>query len=496
MAEPPSSGETSGEQRIHPRAAFRSKPFRQFQLMRFLALNAIGIQTMAVAWHLFVLTHSALYLGYIGLALFLPQLIFPLIAGHAADRFDRKRIMLTCDVALLLLTLALAAFTAWGPLRVSEAAAAAAELSGHTAAALIPGAPALLTFREIFPLLVILFLIGTSKTFLNPAGSALMPRLVPREHFPNAIVWHSFNFQLSTTLAGILIGALIYLVTKNVDQVRPEQIAALAAQGGMVHVEYLYLLTAGLTVASILILLGIDTRGVPGSAPIAAPNKEKMTWGTVLAGMRYIRKRPVLLGAISLDLFAVLLGGATALMPVVALQILQVGNAGVGKFEAAQYTGALIMGLIFTSLPPIRRAGRAMFACVAGFGVLTIAFGLSKSFALSLAVVAALGALDMVSVIIRQSMIQLRTPDSMRGRVTAVNMIFVGASNQLGEFESGLTAHWWGTVPAIVVGGIGTLVVVVLWSVWFPELRKFGRLDTEHTPSLTEGEDEKVREKG
>jgi MFS family permease len=449
MDEPPSPVPP----RIHPRAAFQSRVFGYFQLMRFLALMAVQIQGITVGLHLFLLTKSALYLGYIGLSMFLPQLLFSLPAGQFADRYDRRRIMLICELGMLICTASLIAFSLFGTLRVPD----------------IPPDPALPLpgLGEVYPIFVIMFLVGTCRTFLNPASTSLMPRLIPREHFPNAVMWHSFNFQLSTTIAGLSIGGLF---------------AAIAQFSGRAHPEYIYIFTALLTVGATLILVFKirEVQPVDDSATSTAP-REKMTWGTVLAGLRYVFHRPVLLGAISLDMFAVLLGGATALMPIFALEILKVGPGGFGKLEAAQYFGALVMGLVFTHLPPIKRAGWTMLACVAAFGLATIAFGLSRSFVLTLFIVFAIGAIDMVSVVIRQSIIQLRTPDNMRGRVTAVNMIFVGASNQLGEFESGLTAHWWGTVPAVVIGGIGTIVIVVIWAWLFPELRRYGRLDTEHT---------------
>lgn len=450
MAEPADSS----SQRIHPRAAFQSRAFGFFQLMRLLALLAVQIQGLTVAPHLYLLTKSPLFLGMIGLVMFLPQFLFWIPAGQVADRFNRKKVILVCEVGLLLCTAALILFTIFGSLHVPEST--------------LEGEPEkLLGLGEVYPFFIIMFLVGTCRTFLNPASSALMPSLVPREHFPNAVMWHSFNFQLSTTIAGLSVGSLITW-------------SALSAEGRM-HPEFIYGFTALLSMLSAVILVFFVK---PGSKPETAPDQapaEQKSWKTLLAGLHYVFNRPVLLGAISLDLFAVLLGGATSLLLIFAIELLGVGPGGFGKLEAAQSIGALIMGLVFTHLPAIRRAGWVMLACVGAFGLATVLFGISRSFWISIVLVVFIGAVDMVSMIIRQSIIQLRTPDNMRGRVTAVNMVVVGASNQLGEFRAGVMAHWWGPVTAVIFGGACTLAIVLLWAWLFPALRNFGRLDEDHT---------------
>jgi MFS family permease len=377
---------------------------------------------VAVGWHVYDLTGSAFALGMVGLAQFLPALLLALPGGLAADRFERRTILLLCFsleivVALLLLSISL----------VSGAGAG-----------------------WIFPVVA---LVGVGQAFLGPASQSLLPFLVPREDFPRAVAWNSSTFQVAT-IAGPAIGGLLYAFGP----------------------ACVYAVSAGCYVCSALLISRIRTRLKVAAA--AKPGFEGL-----LTGLRFVFSRPAILGAISLDLFAVLFGGATALLPIYARDILHVGPWGLGLLRSAPAVGAAAVALFLAQRPLARRAGARMFFCVAVFGVMTIVFGLSRSFLLSLVALAFLGAADMVSVVVRQTLVQINTPDEKRGRVSAVNSVFIGASNQLGEFESGVTAAWLGAVPAAVLGGVGTLVVVVIWIWLFPSLRQADRLDALHAPS-------------
>jgi MFS family permease len=284
-----------------------------------------------------------------------------------------------------------------------------------------------------------------------PAGHSLVPQLVPEEDFPNAVAWGSTVFQAATIL-GPALGGFIYALFHG-----PSGVYASAMIASVVSTVCMFRISPGTTNRM----------------------REPATLTTVFAGFRYIWRQRLVLGTISLDLFAVLLGGAVALLPVYAREILNAGPWGLGILRSAPGVGAAAMALIVAHWPLRRRAGVTMLWCVAGFGVFTILFGISRNLWLSLIALLLVGATDMVSVIIRGTLVQLATPDAMRGRVSAVNSLFIGASNELGQFESGLTAHWFGTVPAVVLGGVGTLVVIAIWSWLFPELRKADRLTVD-----------------
>ena len=297
----------------------------------------------------------------------------------------------------------------------------------------------------IFPVVA---LIGVGQAFLGPASQSLVPFLVSRADFPRAVAWNSSTFQIAT-IAGPAIGGLLYAFGP----------------------ACVYAASAGCYVCSVLLVSRVRTRLRVAAA--AKPGFEGL-----LTGLRFVFSRPTILGAISMDLFAVLFGGATALLPIYARDILHVGPWGLGLLRSAPAVGAAVVALGLAQRPLARHAGARMFFCVALFGVMTIVFGLSRSFLLSLAALACLGAADMVSVVVRQTLVQVNTPDEKRGRVSAVNSIFIGASNQLGEFESGVTAAWLGAVPAAVLGGVGTLAVVFIWIWLFPSLRQADRLGT------------------
>jgi MFS family permease len=395
------------------RVALRYPNFLRHAGSRVLSVLASEMQAVAVGWQIYGLTHRPLDLGLVGLAQFLPGILLFLVAGHAADRFPRKRILQTCAAGYALVSVLLFGFT----------------IHGITA---------------IYPIYLVLLLNGTARAFSMPASQSLLPSLVSEAHFANAIAWGSSWFQTATIL-GPIAGGLIYGVAAS-----PLPVYALAA------VSYL---------AAFLLYSRIDMKLVRSSRKAAAP---EMVW----EGLHYIWKNKFILGAISLDLFAVLLGGAVALLPVYAREILAVGATGLGILRSAPGVGAILTALLLAHHPLGKRQGTFMLCCVCGFGLFTVLFGVSRSVALSLVALALTGACDMVSVVVRSTMVQLNTPDHMRGRVSAVNMVFIGASNEVGQFESGITAQWFGTVPAVVLGGIGTIVVVALWTWLFPELRR------------------------
>lgn len=399
------------------RVAFQHPGFVVYLLARWFVVAGLEMQSVAVGWQVYEITKRPLDLGYVGLAQFLPGILLFLIAGHAADRFDRRKVLIGCYVGYGL-------------------------CSGLLLRLAIHGTP------RVFLIYVVMVLVGVSRSFTGPTSRALMPQLVPVEHFQNAVAWNSTMFQ-SATILGPALGGVVYAAFRG-----PAAVYALA-------------LLAGVTAALLMLRVNTEQKARP---------REPVTWRTVAAGIDYIWRHKVILGSISLDLFAVLLGGAVALLPVYAREILKTGPWGLGLLRCAPGIGAAAMAVLIAYRPLRRRSGAVMLWCVAGFGVFTILFGVSKSLVLSMIALALVGATDMVSVIVRGVLVQIATPDEMRGRVNAVDMIFIGASNQFGEFESGLTAQWFGTVPAVVLGGIGTLVVTALWAWQFPELRNADKL--------------------
>ncbi|MES2991152.1 MAG: MFS transporter [Pseudomonadota bacterium] len=393
-----------------PSAPLRSfRAYMRFWYSRLASTGANQMLMVAIGWQMYDLTGSAWDLGLVGLLQFLPALLLVLVAGHVVDRFDRARIVALCMVAqtAIALLLMVAAHRQWAS-------------------------------RDL--LLLTSVLLGTVKAFQMPAQQALTPLLVPAEVLPRALAFSSMGSQ-GAIVAGPALGGFIYVA------------GAQAVYG---------------VCALLFALSGALVAGVAyGHVKAVARN---MSFDTLLAGVRFVRQRPVVLGAISLDLFAVLLGGATALLPIFAKDILHTGPWGLGLLRASPAIGAFALSLLLSRFPVTRHAGRVLLGAVAVYGVATIAFGLSTSFAVSMAALVVAGASDMVSVVIRQSLVQLDTPDEMRGRVSAVNSVFIGASNQLGEFESGVTAAAFGPVGSVVLGGIGTLLVAGWWFRLFPPL--------------------------
>ena len=394
---------------------FRHRDFALFSAVRIADGLAQQMQTVAVGWLVYDVTHSALALGLVGLAGFLPAFTLALVTGHVADRFDRRLIVAACHL--------LSAAAAGGLLALAW--------SGGTAAAPIYG---------------VVVLSGIAHAFAGPASQALVPSLVPRGEFAQAVAWNS-SFWQGSAIAGPALGGLFYILGP----------AVVFASAGL-----LFVLASGL--AALIPSRSMEIRCEPISR------------SSLLAGITFIRSRPVILGAVSLDLFAVLLGGATALLPIFAQEVLLVGVSGLGIMRSMPALGAATMALWLAYQPLTHTAGPRLFAAVAVFGLATISFGFSTNFAFSLLCLFVLGAADMVSVVVRQTLVQMETPDPMRGRVAAVNTVFIGASNELGEFESGVLAALVGAVPAVVLGGVGTLAVAFLWARLFPALRTRDRL--------------------
>lgn len=403
------------------RAAFSHPGFLLFQVARFLIVSAVEMQAVAVGWQVYEITKRPLDLGYVGLAQFLPAILLFPISGHASDRFERRHVLSACYAGYALCFALL--------LALSRRA--------------VP---------SIVPIYIVLVMIGIVRSFNGPASRSILPQLVPPEHFANAVAWNATIFQASTVL-GPSFGGIVY-----------------AAFRGPSAVYVIAMVTAiGATVTTFRI-----------KPEVKARPREPLNLKTLFAGLRFIRNNKLILGAISLDLFAVMLGGAVALLPVYARQILHTGPWGLGLLRTAPGVGAALMAILLAHWPLRGNSGPKLLWAVAGFGVFTIIFGVSRRLTISLIALVLLGASDMISVIIRATLTLLATPDKMRGRVTAVDMIFIGTSNEFGQFESGLTAQWFGTVPAVVLGGVGTLLVVTFWAWWFPDLRRAGEL-----PSIT-----------
>lgn len=397
-------------------AALRHRDYRC--LLGGGVLSSIGseVQAAAVGWELYLRTDSAAMLGYAGLVQFLPVLLLALPAGHAADHFSRKRIFQTAAGASALASLGLAALSFFqGPV------------------------------EWIFACLL---LAGTARAFTGPARSSLLAHVVPAEVLGNAVAWNSSGWQVAN-VAGPALGGLVL------------------GLAGQARAAYLLAALCALTCAGLL----IPIRPRPAKRPAAV-----RSLASLLDGVRFVRRTEPLLAAITLDLFAVLLGGATALLPIYARDILQVGPVWFGWLRAAPALGAVVMAILLAHRPPLRRPGRALLAAVAGFGLATIAFGFSQNVVVSFAALALMGALDNVSVVVRGTLMQTLTPDEMRGRVAAVNTVFISSSNELGAFESGMTAQWFGPVASVVGGGVGTLLVVLLVMLGWPQLVRLGRL--------------------
>jgi MFS family permease len=399
-----------------PYAALRVRDYTLLLTGNVLASIGTEMQSVAIGWELYQRTNSAVALGLVGLVQFVPVILLSLPAGQAIDRYNRKGILLLALSVMVCASLGLSflSFTQ-GPV----------------------------------PLVYLcLLLVGASRAFSQPVRWALVPQLVPEPVLPSAISWSSSGWQVASVVGPSLGGLVIGLTGRA---------------GGA------FLLAAGCTLACAALVVSIRPRAAP-------PRPGSVTLASLLAGARFVLGTKLILATLTLDLFAVLLGGATALLPIFARDILEVGPTGLGWLRAAPSLGAVTMALIMAHRPPLRRSGRALVLAVAGYGAATVVFGLSQHFALSFAMLAVTGALDHVSVVVRNTLVQVLCPDEMRGRVSAVNAIFIGSSNQLGEFESGMTARWFGPVVSVVGGGIGTILVVLTVMLRWPQVLHLGSL--------------------
>jgi MFS family permease len=399
-----------------PYAVLKNRDFVLYLVGRFIASFGQQMLGVTVAWEIYNRTNSYAALGTVGLVQMLPMFLFTFPAGHVADNYNRKKIILWSQLGLALSGLGLALVSAFQ--------------------------------KDVVWMYCCLFVMGVSRTYLWPASSSFMPQLVPRNQFSKAVTWNSGSFQISA-VAGPAVGGLL-----------------------MAHSTVLVyaIVTSAFFICFLLIAM------VKTHHSVAA--KERMSIKGVVAGLKFVYRTKIVLGSISLDLFAVLLGGATAMLPVYARDILHVNPSGLGILQAALPAGSLLMALILVHLPPLRKAGPTLLWSVAGFGLATIVFGFSRSFWLSFAMLFLCGVTDYISVVVRHTLVQLLTPDEMRGRVSAVNSLFIGTSNQLGEAESGYVATFAGPVFSVVSGGLGTILVVIIAAVIWPEIRKYGQLDS------------------
>ncbi len=412
---PPKTASPFAAKKISGAAAFRYADFRYYWISRFITSVAVQMQVVAIGWQVYELTHDPLQLGFVGLAEFLPALILGLVTGAVADRFDRRNILTLCYAVEGLCALSFFLLTWHG-------------------------------ITQVWPMFVVLVVLGVARAFAQPAAGALMPNLVPREHFGNAVAWSSLGWQIAG-IGGPAVGGLVL---------------------GWFSLNTVYIAAAvGIALSTGMMLL-VRRHSVAGAA-------EPVSLVSLFAGFTFIKSKPVIMGAITLDLAAVLLGGAVSLLPIFASDILHVGPEGLGLLRSAPAVGALVVAFLLTQYPIRRNLGQIMFFCVFLWGISIVTFGLSTIFWLSLAALAVSGMADVVSVFVRQNIVQIGTPDGMRGRVGAVNSVFIGASNELGAFRAGAMAAVFGAVGAVLAGGIATLVVTALWMKWFAELRKLDK---------------------
>ncbi|USX13191.1 MFS transporter [Oxalobacteraceae bacterium OTU3CAMAD1] len=399
-------------------SVLRHRNFTLYLSARTLATLAVQMQNVAIGWQVYSMTHNLFDLGLIGLAQFAPFLLLILIAGHAADRYDRRNLIAIALAAQLLCGLTLLAFTMAG-------------------------------LSTVWPVFAVLVLFGSARAFMGPATQAILVNLVPPESFSKAVALSSSSFHVAVIL-GPTLGGLFYLAGPKT----------------------VYIISSALLVAAVVMMCMVKSVKQPS-------NREPATWHTVLEGLRFVRSRPVVLGAISLDLFAVLFGGATALLPALAHDVLHVGPTGLGMLRTAPGAGAALCSIALAFFPITRRVGQWMFGGVAVFGMGTLVLGATSTFIVALVALFLMGAGDMISVYVRHLLVQYETPDAIRGRVSAVNSVFIGASNELGEFESGVTAGWMGLTRAILFGGAATLAVTGLWAWLFPVLSRMDRFPHE-----------------
>jgi MFS family permease len=414
---PESEEMPSGGGNHDPYAVLQNRDFVLYLTGRFIASFAQQAMAVTVGWEIYERTHSKLNLGIVGLVQMLPMFMFIFPAGHVADNYNRKRIIL------------------WMQLLMGAACAGLTWVSHYQA--------------DVHWMYACLFVMGVARTYLWPASSSFLPQLVPRSQFPKAVTWISGSFQVSA-VTGPVAGGVAVALTHGAAWV------------------YAFNFFAAIVCAVMIGMLRTHH---------SVAVKEKMSFKSIAAGLKFVHRNKIILGSISLDLFAVLLGGASALLPVYAKDILRVDAKGLGWLQAALPLGSVLMSAILVHRPPLQKAGRTLLWAVVGFGLATIGFGYSKVFWFSFLMLFLCGVTDYISVVVRHTLVQLLTPDEMRGRVSAVNSLFIGTSNQMGEFESGVVAQFFGPVVAVVSGGVGTIIVVAVAAWIWPEIRKYGRLD-------------------
>ncbi|MBK9924413.1 MAG: MFS transporter [Anaerolineales bacterium] len=407
----------SSNTRHDPYAALRHRDYRLLLIGRFITAFGNEMLTAAISWEIWIRTNQELALGMVGLVQVIPVILLSLPAGHVADQYNRRRIVVTTEIIIALCVLGLGwlSYTA-GPL---------------------------------YLIYTLLFVIGVARAFHEPASSTLVPETVPPHLFASAATWNTSAWHAASVTGPMLAGVLI---------------------GFFNAVTFIYIFAASAAIIFVILLSMIKGRNL-------ALAEKSATLKSLTEGLKFMRDTKVILAAITLDMFAVLFGGAVALLPVYATDILKVGSLGYGIMRAAPSAGALLMAFVIAHVPPMKQAGKTLLYAVAGFGIATIVFGLSKSIWLSVLMLASLGALDNISVVIRGTLLLTHTPDHMRGRISSVNSIFIGVSNELGAFESGVAASLLGPVGAVVFGGIGTIVVVLTIARLFPEMRKLKTLD-------------------
>ena len=404
-------------------AVWRLPAFRRYFSGHMILILGWQMQKVAIGWEIYERSHSAMALGYAGLAQFLPQVLLMLFAGHVIDRHNRKHVFMAALTANALAAAGLAVNAAWG--------------------------------GSIYVLYACLFAYGSARAFIMPSRAAFLPGIIPLEIFSTAVSWNSSGFEISS-MAGPAIGGLLIALFQS-----PTLVYTINAAGQFMFVALL----AGITYKH------------------AQPQRQPVTLHSFSAGFRFVRKQKVVLSAMALDMFGVLLGGATAMMPIYAKDILKVGPRGLGWLMTAPSIGAFSMALLQAHRGPLQKAGRTLLLAVAGFGTVTIIFGMSRNFWLSMTMLSLLGSCDNISVVVRSTLVQVLTPDDMRGRVSALNSLFIGTSNELGAFESGLVANFFGPVFSVVSGGVGTLLVVMGMAWLSPQLRTYGRLDQPRNPT-------------
>lgn len=400
-----------------PYGVLKNRDFLLYLIGRFIAAFSQQMLAFAVGWEIYQRTNSKLALGFVGLVQMVPMFLFTFPAGHVADNYNRKHVLVWMQVVL------------------SAACAGLAIVSA--------------TGANVVWMYASLFLFGVARTYLWPASSSFLPQLVPRHQFAKAVTWNSGLFQVAA-ISGPAAGGFLVGFTHTAFWV------------------YVFNVIGALLCGLMIGLVRVHHKVVA---------KEQISLKNIIAGLEFVYRAKVVLGSITLDLFAVLLGGATALLPVYAKDILHSGPVGLGWLNAALPLGSLLMSLILVHRPPLQKAGRTLLWSVAGFGLATVGFGFATTFWFAFVMMFMCGVTDYISVVVRHTLVQLRTPDEMRGRVSAINSLFIGTSNQLGEAESGFVAHWTNPVFAVVSGGVGTIIVVILAAISWPELRKYGRLD-------------------